>query len=143
MVAKLELVVRPFQTPVVRVPGLAVGPALPDPDVVTLQCGDPEGVGKTFTESASSSVTAFVETKEREVSRTVVPVRVKNPDDLDQHVDIDVTTSLKVARKDGDKVTRAEQKFADVVKTDTTEILGGSRKIDDTKKATDGWPNSW
>jgi hypothetical protein len=137
----LENLVRPFLPADIRPNAASIG-TVQTQDTVVLMCGSPEGQITSQQGSRSASITSYTEGQEQEVSRDVTPVRVKNPDDPDQHVDVDVTTRLSVARKDGEKVTKSGQTYADVQATDNTEVLGPSRTIDSTK-ASGGWPTSW
>jgi hypothetical protein len=137
----LENLVRPFLPAAVRPNAASIG-TVQTQDTVVLMCGSPEGQITSQQGSRSASITSYTETQEQEVSRDVTSVRVKNPDDPNQHVDVDVTTGLNVARKDGDKVTKSNQTYAEVEATDNTEILGPSRTID-SGKASGGWPKGW
>jgi hypothetical protein len=129
----LENLVRPFQTGQVTPGALRSGPVIESPDTVEFQCGSPDGSIQVFTESISSSITAYTEGERTEVARTVVPTRVKNPDDPDQHVDVDVVTGLTLVNKDGDKTERATQTLTPPKADPNVEILGPPRKEGDAK----------
>jgi hypothetical protein len=89
----LENLVRPFLPAAVRPNAASIG-TVQTQDTVVLMCGSPEGQITSQQGSRSASITSYTETQEQEVSRDVTPVRVKNPDDPNQHVDVDVTTGL-------------------------------------------------
>lgn len=136
-----ENVVRPFLPGDVRPNAASIG-TVQTQETVVLMCGSPEGQISSQQGSRTASITSYTETQEQEVSRDVTTVRVKNEDDPAQHVDVDVTTGLSVARKDGDKVTKSDQTFAQVQSSANTEVLGPSRTID-SDKASGGWPSGW
>jgi hypothetical protein len=102
----LELIVRPFQrgevTPPLAVPG---GTKLADPVVVKFASqGDAAIFDWSFSSSISKSSTAKTH---KEVSRTSQQVRIANPQDPSQFVDINRATSVTFANaaKPKDKET--------------------------------------
>lgn len=138
----LEKLVRPFQSGSIRPGSLTVGLQGATPDAVILMCGSTEGASKFFNESRSESIDSYTVGQQQEVDREVVPVRVHNEDDPDQHVDMDVTTKVTVANKDAGKVTKNEINYAPVFPTTTTEILSTPEKRP-APAASGGWPTSW
>lgn len=89
-----ERLVRPFERPRIApaVPATAL-PATEPPEPIVLTFGATGSV-KTMTGTDSSSVTAYMDDKQRETKRETVEKRVENPDDSSQYVDVENTTKI-------------------------------------------------
>lgn len=115
MTAQFEQIVRPFQTQDVTPPKRILDAAQP-PAPDTLVTFGKESSGKTFL----SKMFLFVDfnlTGDQthvEVSRTEQTIRVKNPDDPEQHVDVARIRSMNT-RGENDPTDRMSFKFSDGV----------------------------
>lgn len=131
----LERLVRPFQTGNIRPGTIATGnPQLPG-DAIVLEFGR-EGSTQTFTSSISSQSSSYSEVEHWEVERTVQEVRIENPDDSTQHVDVDVVLNSKTADKDGDKYTETNNKLAPLP---AGSIVNGNERVIKTERPPGGW----
>jgi len=74
--------------------------------------------------------TGFVVEKHKEISRETTPARIENPDDAEQHVDVDQTNQMTL-----DKTVPAEKNNS-ATKDATASGVVDDRVIDATKPAT-------
>ncbi len=100
----LERIVRPFQSKDVTPPRRILAPSEPPVDNVLIQCGQ-AGSTKTFNSSYSSTITAYVEAKHRELNRETSVKRITNPDDETQYVDVELIDKLKTSGVNGQETT--------------------------------------
>lgn len=123
----LEVVVRPSQSPDIR-PLTALGlgaPAAVDPENEVVW-GDSGNSAFTFSKHYSVTIEAVHDEKER----TYDQVRVKNPDDEDQHVDVEVLRKISTAKRkwiDEQEMT-LNYKALDPDPDGLTEILSRNNK---------------
>lgn len=114
----LEVIVRPSQSPDIRPPiafGLQASPApTPDTEVVWGSAGNN---AFNFTRHVSQSIEAV----HNETTRTFDKVRVKNPDDLSQHVDVEAMT--KYQGKNAIDRSRITINYDRVQEADNIEVL--------------------
>jgi hypothetical protein len=103
-VTGLERIVRPFQSRDVTPPQRILNPSEPQVDNVLIQCGQ-TGSTKTFNSSYSSTITSYVESKHRELSRETSVKRITNPDDDSQYVDVELIDKLKTSGVNGQETT--------------------------------------
>jgi len=103
-VTSLERIVRPFQSRDVTPPQRILNPSAPPVDNVLIQCGQ-SGSTKTFNSSFSSTITAYVENKHRELARETTVKRITNPDDETQYVDVELIDRLKTSGVNGQETT--------------------------------------
>lgn len=101
----LEKIVRPFQTNNIRPNFPRVGPPSLPADTIVIEIGK-EGSIQKLNGSYSASGTSYTEGTSSEFERTVQEVRIENPDDPTQHVDVDVVTGLKVVQTTEEGQTR-------------------------------------
>jgi hypothetical protein len=99
----LEIVVRPSQTPDVRPFPSAGGPPVPQADEQFIEIGGGEVSVTRLSYSFSSSTSRSRKT--REIDREVDVLRIKNPDDEEQFVDVEVARKVNmVDQQTGEKV---------------------------------------
>lgn len=98
--AGLEHVVRPFQTERVSLPAGGPRRQVDAEGVVCHFVGD--GNAKTFSFSFSTSVSGGG-TKFKEVERTTKRVRIENPEDPNQFVEVDRVKKIVVGNEDDPK----------------------------------------
>jgi hypothetical protein len=103
----LELLVRPFQLQEITPPTVVIGgTVLADPVTIMLEA---EG-GKTFDFSYSFSGETGSSKNEKEVKRKSEKVRIKNPEDEDQYVDVKRAKEITTVNE-GDPSIRRKIKF--------------------------------
>lgn len=117
----LEVIVRPFVNPDTRPKARAPKP------VVDERITEIAGRRGSFIQLSHSESTSWNTSNQTEVKRTFDVVRVKNPDDDQQHVDVEVTTKLRVRNADNSQSTL---RLAKPTATENTEILEEDRERD-------------
>ena len=101
MTSNLELIVRPFaRQDVTKTISPQFGPERASPGVVILDIGK-DGDAQTFDYRYSMSVQGAEpkSRKFREVKRTVLPVRVENPNDPEDFVEVERTKQVTIANE--------------------------------------------
>jgi hypothetical protein len=103
----LETVVRPAQTPSVRPPPVAASntAAPPAADDNLTEIGGGQGQVTELRHSISTQITYYF--KQKETRRTVDVVRVKNKDNKEQYIDVEVTKELQLRNQ----LTNADSKL--------------------------------
>ena len=96
----MEYIVRPFLPSSIRLPAPPEGESEFAPNVVVALAQ--QGSAVTFAWSSSASLTPG-KTKYKEVERTTKKVRVENPDDPSQFVEVDRVKKITVANEDSAK----------------------------------------
>lgn len=88
MTANLDLIIRPFQTPILT-PATVRQPNVAPPDVenVVIKAGE-VGEGNSFTGSFSHSESYYMDAHSKEDKRTSKQKRIENPDNPDDFVKV-------------------------------------------------------
>jgi len=118
-VADLEQVTRPSQSPSIRpiaAAGMRAPPAPVDPNIHTWGTA-----GSNVFQLTADLRNSVPPADMKEESRTYDVVRIKNPDDNQQHIDVEVMTEYK-ARNSIDK-SRTTMRFATTTADANSEII--------------------
>jgi hypothetical protein len=108
--SKFDYIVRPFQLPQVTYPTRVVDTTQAAAEDIVLTFGL-EGSTKTFSCSFSESVEIYADQTTKEKSRTTQKKRIENPDDPDQHVDVELIKKLTTESGSGSKYQKTNYTF--------------------------------
>ena len=113
-----ELISRPFDKPPVFPPRKTSKPQPKEGEDVVFTFG---AAGQNVFQISASNRNEITDNDRKEVRRTYDTVRVKNPDDNNQHVDVEVLTEYQARNRIDDK--RYKVRFTPQAESANIEIL--------------------